>query len=565
MLLLFALSQVVGEAGPQPTLSASPDWSKGLPIGISVLNNQVGMEIDEGGHIFLVWVDLEKKLHWMELDNQGRAVRDSTLDLELNSPLRPQIRRGPQGSFHLIWLDWREGKDRLFYIRLDKEGRVLSEPTIISSPEVRVERAQLAVNPQGGVEVFWTGIAAGEYGLYYSSLDSERKITRPSRLLLTAVRESTVGIDARGGIHLAWIASPSYNLREVWYGYLPPRGEALEKTTLLYSLNLVTQAGHFLGQPSVGLDLEYGYVFWQVEQRGRASVSNLRYAQFSLDNPADFVVQKLLIPSSIEQVEYQPYAGALGFHNLALPAGSALGPSGHLGEPQVMSGQGPELAVAFSMLPQEENLGRLRVAVAFFGNGQLLGYQVVNTPRGASLKPNLLADREGDLHLAWLETRGFDEYLVFYASTDPTVKAALSPITLREVTDWVLGALTSLSLVLLYLPLFFAWLVLPFFGLVVFYLIAGEGDLAKARAKVALAVASILYLLAVIVYPPSREGSLWGEATLATITGGIALGIVALYLWRVQIRSLFLTFLVFAFSQGFLRLAFHILSSQGYL
>ncbi|MBI2845109.1 MAG: hypothetical protein HYX86_01040 [Chloroflexi bacterium] len=559
---LFITIQAV-EAGPQPTPSGSPDWSKGIPVGVAGLNNQVEIQVDGRGHVFLVWIDLEKKIHWMELEESGKIVQDSTLDLELNSPRWPQMVLDPEGVFHLLWLDWQDGGDRLFYARVDQEGRVVSEPRVISGSS-RVEEAELVLVPGGLIQVLWIGRQEGESALYRTALDFSGRVVLPNRLLVAGAEDVAAGEDGQGLIHLAWVMVPAYNVREIWYGTVHPQSAGVEGITRLAKVNLVTQAGHILWPPAIGLDGEYGYVFWPVEQRGRAAASFLHYARFSLDAPQQHSQELVLIPSSLD-FEYQPASGELGYRSLALPSGSGRGATEHVAEPQALPGQFSEMALVFTMLPQGEYQGRLRVGTAFFREGELIGYQLVNTPRGASLKPNITRGPDGELHLVWLETKGFDQYLVYYASTDPQMVARLSPVTLREAMNWILGATASLSLILLYLPLLLAWIVLPLFGILVFYLVTGSGDLSKISAKFILVAASLFYLLAVMAYPPSRGQELWWEARLEIVTGGLALGIAALYLWRSQIRSLLATFLLFAFSQGVLRLAFHILSSQGYI
>lgn len=559
-LLIFL---VVARRGLTITPTASPDWSKGLPLGLAGLNNQAALQVDGQGRVHSVWVDPDQKLSWVMLEG-ARVLLSTTLNLATASPRWPRLLADPQGGFHLIFLDTQQDLERLIYVRLDKAGSVVSGPSFLSPPGIRAERAQMVLVPQGEVEVVWLGSIGGRSSLYHITLDSAGQVIWPNTLLVPDVWEMAAVSDNQGRMHLAWATFPTYNEREIWYGYFLPQGSALETATSLTRIALVTQAGQLLGAPTIGLDDEYGYVFWTVEERGRLSASYLYYASFPLSDPAGYSIERVSIPPLVEPA-YAPYAGVYGYQYLAGQGETRLRGSRYSAEAHAMPGQNPELPVAFTLLPGREYQGRLRVALAIFQKGELVGYQLVNVPRGASLKPAVVADPDRNLHLVWLETRAFEDYAVYYASTAPQVKEALKGVTAWEVVDWVLGSLTSLSLVLLYLPLFFAWIIIPFFGLLLFHLFTGEGELVNLKAWIALGLAVLVYLLAVFYYPPSQEGGRFIQGVPTLGTGILAWIVASLYLWRAQTRSLFLAFLVFSSSQGFLRLAFHILTSQGYL
>ncbi|HID86183.1 MAG TPA: hypothetical protein EYP55_02265 [Anaerolineae bacterium] len=71
--ILLVLLLALGGCGITPDRSdkPSPDWSRGLRLGVTPVNQPVALQVDEKGHVHLVWytrTDEVGRLHYAQLD-----------------------------------------------------------------------------------------------------------------------------------------------------------------------------------------------------------------------------------------------------------------------------------------------------------------------------------------------------------------------------------------------------------------------------------------------------------------------------------------------------------------
>ena len=99
----------------------------------------------------------------------------------------------------------------------------------------------------------------------------------------------------------------------------------------------------------------------------------------------------------------------------------------------------------------------IQVAVAFFEEGEAVGYQMAGKTLHLSHAPALAVGDGGDLHLAWKEGAPADSS-VFYATTAPMARSALDRVSAGDISQALLrGGLESLASVLLF-PAAIPWL-----------------------------------------------------------------------------------------------------------
>jgi hypothetical protein len=235
--------------------------------------------------------------------------------------------------------------------------------------------------------------------------------------------------------------------------------------------------------------------------------------------------------------------------------------------PATIGGQGEELPVAFRLNVDYGYRRKFQIAMAVFKEGRLVGYQLAGKSGYNSSRPTLLADDEGNLHLAWIDSTGGGSTHLYYASTSPLVKAHLDRLMgedlLSGVAKMALGAIMGLLLV----PLVALWLVPTvvwgFFCTVVIHF----DDLGTRQGKVALALALVIYLGTKFLMLPSLFSyvpfSAWFPLlpdSLSTlllvgtplfISGGAA----AIAIWvlrRVESRELLMALLAFALPDALL-------------
>ena len=589
MMLILGGCDVTSDRSDKP----SPDWSRGLRVGVASLNQPVTLQVDGEGHAYLVWytrIEEVSKLHYVQLDEQAKVVVERDLDIPLPYLHRPQLLLDRRGNMHLAWLGREDGPEgstkSLFHFLLGYDGEALSEPTRLSVPtsgedkEGEVEDYQMCLGQDERIEVFW----AAQEGIYYLGLDEGGEVISPSTLLIPQGTDPSTQVDRSGTIHLTWLQEPSPQAKELYYAafQVPELVKGIKVTQFSKGTSTVLRG------PVLGLDTEYAYIFWSLEQRSglEAGTATSYYVSFPLDQPSQLTPTPIRIPN-LEPV-YISSQGETGYHQLAYPL-EKWG-SDFVAMPYVLEGQRNELAVMFNvrvgfgfkayldeskMAAQEELPVRpgfepqIQLAMAVFTKGEMKGYQIATKTGSVSLRPNLQVGPASNLHLAWIDTAGFWRYDVYYASTSPEAKAWLDRTSPQDVllkaVRLVWRTLSGLALI----PLVGFWVLPPLMWVVLFYFFVREEELALRRVKVALGITIALYMGAKLVLlpnfflyapfldqvPPQFSSALILGVPLIILA--LALAVMYAAIRRTERATLFLAFFVFALTDALLSLAIY--------
>jgi hypothetical protein len=128
---------------------------------------------------------------------------------------------------------------------------------------------------------------------------------------------------------------------------------------------------------------------------------------------------------------------------------------------------------------------------------------VVTASRIPSVNPTLAIDEQSNLHLAWLEPGGFDQYRVVYASTAPAVHENYNALSLWDIVNPIFITAFRLSLIILAAgPMMVLWILVPLGELLVFHLVTGEEGLETLGARIALGAALVVEVALTIAFPP---------------------------------------------------------------
>jgi hypothetical protein len=527
ILLLLALA-FVGltwwgySESPPYSPRASSEWSKGRPVGETSLNEAIAADATSHS-TYLVWVDPSRQLHYARLDRGAEVVVDTFIAVPTFYPRNPQLVAGLGDVLHLAWLDGLEGQTALKYARLDISGRPQIDPVVMSLPDDPVELARLALSQGGQVEIFWSSTA----GIFHATLDEAGQLVRPSTLLVPGGATPAIQSDQQGKIHMVWLeAETSYNL-SVHYAVFDPEQRILSRPIQMSSVFF--RVGQTLDGLTLALDKEYGYIFWSIIDR-RDGASRMEYVTFPLGNPSE-VAQS---PLELRGVTFIQNASVLG-------------------------GQRSRAFVTIS--GQVAGIGQgSQIALALFRQGQFDGHQVITASRDASLKPVLLTDVLGELHLVWIDTIGFNRYRVLYASTTGQAIKALNVITLWDVANTVVSTAMSLTLVIGFAPLMIAWSLLPAIWVLIYYFISHEEDLRSLRSWGVFAVAVALQIGAMMVVSPGGSGA-FGRFILPALLAAVVLVGVYIYINAKRGRSILVAFLIFTLTHGLLRLVIYALGN----
>jgi hypothetical protein len=335
--------------------------------------------------------------------------------------------------------------------------------------------------------------------------------------------------DGQGKIHVTWLEAEGSRNQTIHYAVFDPERGVLSRPAQMSLVFLRT--GQSLDALTMALDDEYGYVFWSITDL-RDGISWAEYVSFPLNDP-----------SSLARSELR------------------LGGLEYIRDPFFLDGQRSRAFVAVSGVVSSLGPGS-QIALAIFRQGQFMGHQVVTSSGDASLKPALLADGMGELHLVWIDTVAFNRYRVLYASTTDQAKQALNVLTLWDVADTLVGAAMSLMLVVLFVPLVFAWSLIPAILILGYYFVTGDEALGSPRSWAVFASSVFLQIVGMIIRPPGFSAA-FGRFVLPVLLAALAFIPAYVYLRTRRQRSILIAFAIFTLTHGLLRLIFYALSTVG--
>jgi hypothetical protein len=569
-LSLVLVGAILGLAGCQSnnrrSERANRDWSRGTEVGLAAINDRVSLAMTPGGNeTYLVWIAEPKaeggaSLRFARLNRAGNVVEQHDLPLDVASPTQAEVILDQGGTLHLTWVDRIGGDARgLFYAHLDRTGQLLSDARPLSLPGVTVEAYAVGPLAAGGIALFWSTQEGASAGLYYAECDSAGEIRVPNQSLGRKGLEPTFRVDQAGLIHLAWQEEPTRGERHVYYATFDASTHALNKPTEIAVLTSTSdQSGN---RTCLGLTTSDVYVFWSYERRGSGNAppaAESFYVAFPMGQPeAVSSPKQVTIPAFADPV-YAQQASAFRVRELAPSTQDDSSSSSFVYLPWTTQGQRADLAVAFVVQVASRTRSTTQIVLTLWSGRQAKGYQIIGHTRTASLKPTLWVDEENDLHLSWIDTAGFGQYEVYYASTSADARANLNRTNVQDVLIAILGVLWGGVQALSLLPVTLIWTFVPVILIVIYLFLRVEDDLARGDSRLMLAVAILAYLLikyffrpnwlTLLALPRSWSPSLVNILTIAIplLITGLAGLLTWLYMRRRDFASLLPTFCIFA-------------------
>jgi hypothetical protein len=226
--------------------------------------------------------------------------------------------------------------------------------------------------------------------------------------------------------------------------------------------------------------------------------------------------------------------------------------------------QTPQIVALNESVPDPE-AGELysQIVVATMGERRIQE-DIVTASSRASLKPVLAKDDHSHLHIAWLETSGFGEYLIAYASNASEVIENYNTLTLLDVVDKVFDSVFRIStLVVSLVGSLIVWACVPFVGLLIYHLVTNEETLTTTRARLAIVAALGTEVVLTLMLPPNIgvdviwSASRWIVPTLSATVTTVA---VLRYIRRREETHLFGAFFLFTVVNSVLQIVLFLLS-----
>jgi hypothetical protein len=453
---------------------------------------------------------------------------------------------------------------------VDAAGNALYAPEAVSPLGIGVASYALLPGTDGDIHIFWSCEEGDLAGLYYTRLGVDGARLADSVTLQPKAFDAAACMDRQGRIHLVWAQQPDFSERAVYYALFDPEQGALVMPTELthYSAPL----GVVAHAPEIGLARDDIYVFWAVERRGGgvSTPSAESYvAIFPQGRPElGIETQRVIIPSD-NHLDLATQDTGLPLHELAeVQQGSLASTFVYLAS--ASRAHEDALPVAYAVQIDGRTKSIVQIVVAVWRDSEIQGYQIVGKTSNFSGQPHLLADGQGNLGLAWLDTAGFGAYDVYYASTAEAMRADANRLTWRDVGGAILAVLWSVAQAMGMLPIAFLWLFLPLVLVVMYVFLRAEGDLEQRGPRVMLAVAALLYTACKYLFQPNWLAALPLPRQLSAGTAdlfmyivpvaisSLAAAITVLYIRRRKYASLLPSFLIFVAADALVTLLLYV-------
>lgn len=604
VLMLVLMTAALAGCGltTEKSEAAGPDWGRGALVGVANIHNHPALAWDaDTKSALLLWPVEEAEAQWrfqaVRISSEGEVSEPRALSLQLRYPTYPKLLRDSQGGLHLFWRDSEsEGRPGVFHARLAPDGITVSQPSRVSGTASDVTSFCVAETAGGALDIFWADDSATPAELRHAriSLAGEEMVAPHS--LSVGAEHPAAAVDTSGTVHLAWHDRAPLGAEQVFYAAFDATSLSLSEPTLLASFPGGT--GTTLYPPEIGLDSRFVYVFWSQEMRSglQAGTAYTRYQAFPIGSPQSHAGTVLGLPGSAEPA-YQPAQGAFNYQSLSYgwtfeqiglekeegfggsspfypkapqhpaPEAAVLVPADYTYMAYPVPGQRDELGlVVSSRMETPRGVKRVQVAFVVLKDGLVKGMEVAGQTRSESTRPIAVADESGSLHLAWVDAGASRTYSVYYASTSPTVRGALSRMTARDILASALGGAWSAAAALSFAPMLLLWLLLPFTWLVVFAIFRPDSDLRRRTGWIGLGVAVALYFasklflvpsflsyapLLDVVSPPWRNLVYIGVPVLIALLSGLAM---RAYIRRSDRQVVLVAFAVFAMTDSLLSL-----------
>lgn len=497
LLLAVAAVLLVGCAsGPLRSPSPGPDWSRGVQVGESSINEPVAFyAAPDGQRIHLAWSRISPEgdsVEYRQVSAAGVVEREVTLPCAVRSPRRVSLVTDGSDGLIVCYLSGIGAERRLHAAHLSATGEVLAGPEAVSGEELEVDDYSAVAGP-AGVELFWSHNGHGKLGLYHVRLDRSGRLLQPSKLIYRGGISPSAQMADDGRVHLAWIHEPDYSEEHVYYAaFDADRRELIDPVELAY-FSLGPKATRF--GPVLALGQDEVHVAWAWEMLASsagaaAGEGECQYISFPSGQAAGARPQALNLSPS-ERLEYEPAQGAFPYTQLAPAAGG----SRLVYMPAAANGQHGEAALAVSYEVATRSSSRLQLAAVYLTGDGAKGFQVAGRSTKNVIRPALAADGQSQLHLAWLELAGFRRYRVFYASTSQAARTALGRFGSDDLVNAAYAVTWALMQGVSMFPIGLVWLAVPLAWVIGYYLVKVEGGLERRGPRIALGIAIGLYFL----------------------------------------------------------------------
>ncbi len=460
LFFIFTLAISACAAQPERLWIKTPGWSRAQLLGNTRVGDPVQLAVSEEGNVHIFFIAATEdgpRLHIQKMDRDANTIWTQTFtEIELFNPSEPKLILDGE-VLHLYWVM----QGSLYRSRVDTSGGIVSSPEVLSGKKA-VKTYDVA-RSEDEVTIWFSG-TEDQPGLY-TLQDGEIVLVDRDGF------QVDIQYDRNGTLHVIWSrSSPDGNRYDIYYGAYPA-GRFEPGFAKIAASPLVFGTVIFEG-PHLGLDRTDAYIFWSITHLSgeEAGTAETLYTHFPIGHPE---------VASNEKNLTVPYSYDLNYEEMesdAPPTGERV----HLQEGFVGGGRyitqvnpgptvGDELVVAF-----HARLGYLlrktqsQVSSVFLHDGVHKGYQQLSFTSSFSSQPAIFSDEDGHLYLGWLEKGSEPGWMVYFASTAPSLMDGLGGITTDDMSRVAAEAIFGLLTGALLIPVAFIWIIPTMIVFVIF-------------------------------------------------------------------------------------------------
>jgi uncharacterized repeat protein (TIGR01451 family) len=198
------------------------------------------LALDQNGTSHLVWVEDDLYIYYSNLSANGQwsapLIISSAGKAERASP---KLLVGENNELHVIWVEDLLTPMQLYYAYRDENGNWADPVPLPLENQNWVLRFQMALDPYDNLHVVWEQtVSSGEGKIYYGRREAGGAWIGPYQISPadeSSATEPQIGLDGRGGIHIAWKGIPSYPYSEnIYYTVSEDFGLTWASPNLLY-------------------------------------------------------------------------------------------------------------------------------------------------------------------------------------------------------------------------------------------------------------------------------------------------------------------------------------------
>jgi hypothetical protein len=461
LLILFLTSIIISACTSQNdrVWLNPPGWSRGQYIGTTRNFDGAPICVDDNGNTYIFLMESAQTNMQpviVALNQNAEVIWKTHLDITHSQAKELHLLL----DNNILQLFWNANKV-IYSARLNLFGEVVSLPKTLSG-NLTVGNFDVVKSPEGEF-ILWYAGDSDSPGLYHVTINQQ--VSNPS-LIDPAGTRPNLKYDINGDLHAVWTYYPAgYHDPAIFYGHYKEGNVNSEGQKKVQEITLGPT--NQLTGPWMGVDNQNIYIFWSIYIRTGLSAGS-SYTE-GLTFPFDHAVEK---PASTLRVpwtyllEYDEIPKSLikGGQRVSLASYQAETTSG-IAEMTFNPTPSEELSAVFnSQMQYRWRKERGQVCNLFFQDGAPSTYQMITFSSTNSSAPMLISDKDGYLYLTWMERAEEQGFLVYLASTSPSLNTSLGGLRTRDISQLAGEMLFGMLVGFVISPFTAAiWMILPMF------------------------------------------------------------------------------------------------------